>query len=240
VDRIVPNLAVVRPTFMGAAPRIFEKAYGRIVATVRSAGWPKARIFDWACRVALDVSRLVRQGRPVPWQLAVAHKVADKLVLVKVRDRLGGRLRFFISGAAVLSEQIAEWFHAAGILILEGYGLTETSGASVVNRPDCFRLGTVGQPLPGTQLRIAADGEILIKGPGVMDGYHHLEQETGQALVGDGWLATGDIGEIDDDGFLRITDRKKDLFKTSSGKYIGSCSVGRPGNFRAVDNVLGL
>ncbi|HSL07219.1 MAG TPA: long-chain fatty acid--CoA ligase [Pseudonocardiaceae bacterium] len=225
IDQIVPNLAVVRPTFMGAAPRVFEKAYGRIVATAHSAGWPKAKIFDWACRVALDVSRRVRQGRPVPWQLAVAHKVADKLVLVKVRDRFGGRLRFFISGAAVLSEQIAEWFHAAGILILEAYGLTETSAASVANRPDRVKLGTVGQPLPGTQLRIAEDGEIMIKGPGVMDGYHHLEHETGQALVGDGWLATGDIGEIDADGFLRITDRKKDLFKTSGGKYIASSHI---------------
>ncbi len=232
VDRIVPNLAVVRPTFMGAAPRIFEKAYGRIVATARSAGWPRAQIFDWACRVALDVSRLVRQGRPVPWQLAVAHKLADKLVLVKVRDRFGGRLRFFISGSAALSEQIAEWFHAAGILILEGYGLTETSAASVVNRPDRVKLGTVGLPLPGTQLRIAEDGEILIKGPGVMDGYHHLENETGQALVGDGWLATGDIGELDADGFLRITDRKKDLFKTSGGKYIAPSHI--EGLFTAV------
>jgi long-chain acyl-CoA synthetase len=156
------------------------------VATARSAGWPRARIFDWAFRVALEVSRLVRQGKPVPWQLAVAHKVADKLVLIKVRDRFGGRLRFFISGAAVLSEQIAEWFHAAGIQILEAYGLTESSAASVVNHPDRVKLGTVGQPLPGTQLRIAADGEILIKGPGVMDSYHHLEHETSQALVGNG------------------------------------------------------
>jgi long-chain acyl-CoA synthetase len=225
VERIVPNLAVVRPTFMGAAPRIFEKAYGHIVSTARSASWPRATIFDWACRVALDVSRLVRQGRPVPWQLAVAHKVADKLVLVKVRDLFGGRLRFFISGAAALSEQIAAWFHAAGIPVLEAYGLTESSAASVVNRPDRFKLGTVGQPLPGTQLKIAEDGEILIKGPGVMDGYHHLEHETRQALVADGWLATGDIGEIDDDGFLRITDRKKDLFKTSGGKYIASSHI---------------
>jgi long-chain acyl-CoA synthetase len=225
IDRIVPNLAVVHPTFMGAAPRIFEKAYGRIVATARSAGWPRARVFDWACGVALKVSRLVRQGKPVPWQLAVQHKLADKLVLVKVRGRFGGRLRFFISGASALSEQIAEWFHAAGILILEGYGLTETSAASVVNRPDRVKLGTVGLPLPGTQLRIADDGEILIKGPGVMDGYHHLDEDTGQVLAGDGWLATGDIGEIDADGFLRITDRKKDLFKTSGGKYVAPSHI---------------
>ncbi|MGH3979130.1 MAG: AMP-dependent synthetase/ligase [Pseudonocardiaceae bacterium] len=225
VARIVENLAVVRPTFMGAAPRIFEKAYGRIVNTARSAGGAKARIFDWACGVGLEVSRLVRQGRSVPWHLAVRHKLADKLVFVKVRDRFGGRLRFFISGSAALSEEVAEWFHAAGILILEGYGLTETSAGSVVNRPDRLRLGTVGLPFPGTELRIAGDGEVLVRGPGVMDGYHHLEAETREVLVGDGWLATGDIGEIDADGFLHITDRKKDLFKTSGGKYVAPSHI---------------
>ncbi|MEO7195689.1 MAG: long-chain fatty acid--CoA ligase [Pseudonocardiaceae bacterium] len=225
IDRIVPNLAVVRPTFMGAAPRIFEKAYGRIVATAHSAGGPKAKVFDWACGVALEVSRLVRQGQPVPPWLALRHRLADKLVLAKVRERFGGRLRFFVSGAATLSGDIAEWFHAAGIPIVEAYGLTETAAATVVNRPGHLKLGTVGLPLPGTQLRIATDGEILIKGPGVMEGYHHLEEDTGQALSGDGWLATGDIGELDADGFLRITDRKKDLFKTSGGKYIAPTNI---------------
>ncbi|MGH3717378.1 MAG: AMP-dependent synthetase/ligase [Pseudonocardiaceae bacterium] len=232
IDRIVPNLAVVRPTFMGAAPRIFEKAYGHIVATAHSAGWPRARVFDWACGVGLEASRLVRQGKPVPWQLAFRHKLADKLVLAKVRNGFGGRLRFFVSGAATLPEQIAEWFHAAGILILEAYGLTETSAATVVNLPGRVKLGTVGLPLPGTQLTIAQDGEILIKGPGVMDGYHHLHQDTGLTLSADGWLATGDIGEIDADGFLRITDRKKDLFKTSGGKYVAPSNI--EGRFTAM------
>lgn len=225
IERIVPNLAVVRPTFMGAAPRIFEKAYSRIVATAHSSGRPKARLFDWACDIALRMSRLVRRGKPVPPWLAVAHKLADKLVLARVRKRFGGRLRFAISGAAALSEQIAEWFHAIGIPVLEGYGLTETAAASVVNRPGQLKLGTVGLPLPGTQLSIADDGEILIKGPGVMEGYHHLDQDTGRALRSDGWLATGDIGEIDAEGFLRITDRKKDLFKTSSGKYVAPAYI---------------
>lgn len=225
IDRIVPNLAVVRPTFMAAPPRIFEKAYGHIVATAHSASWPTARIFDWACGVALEVSRLIRQGKSVPWQLTVQHKLADKLALVKVRGRFGGRLRFFITGASALSERIAEWFHAAGIPIFECYGLTETAAGSVVNRPGHAKLGTVGLPLPGTQIMIADDGEILIKGPGVMDGYHHLDQDTSQALIGDGWLATGDIGEIDADGFLRITDRKKDLFKTSGGKYVAPSHI---------------
>jgi long-chain acyl-CoA synthetase len=216
----VPNLAIVRPTFMGAAPRIFEKAYGRIVTMARAEGGAKARIFDWACGVGLTVSRLTRQGSPVPWHLAVRHKIADRLVFAKVRERFGGRLRFFISGSAALSQEVAEWFHAAGILILEGYGLTESSAGSLVNRPDRFKFGTVGLPLPGTEVRLAEDGELLLRGPGVMDGYHHLESATGAALTADGWLATGDIGEIDADGFVRITDRKKDLFKTSGGKYV--------------------
>ena len=232
VDRIVDNLAVVRPTFMGAAPRIFEKAYGRIVSTAHAAGGAKAKIFDWACEVGLRRSQLVRQGSPVPWQLAIQHRIADKLVFAKVRERFGGRLRFFVSGSAALSREVAEWFHAAGILILEGYGLTETSAGSVVNRPDRFRFGTVGLPFPGTEVMIAADGEVLLKGPGVMDGYHHLDAETRAAFVGDGWLATGDIGEIDADGFLRITDRKKDLFKTSGGKYVAPSHI--EGLFKAV------
>jgi len=228
----VDNLAVVRPTFMGAAPRIFEKAYGRIVSTARAGGGVKAKIFDWACDVGRRRSRLVRQGSPVPKRLEIQHRIADKLVFAKVRERFGGRLRFFVSGSAALSQEVAEWFHAAGILILEGYGLTETSAGSAVNRPDRFRFGTVGLPLPGTEVMIAADGEVLLKGPGMMDGYHHLDAETRAAFVGDGWLATGDIGEVDADGFLRITDRKKDLFKTSGGKYVAPSHI--EGLFKAV------
>ncbi|CAN5362059.1 long-chain fatty acid--CoA ligase [soil metagenome] len=220
VPKIVDNLAIVRPTFMGAAPRIFEKAYGRIVGMAEAEGGVKTKIFHWAEGVGLEVSRLQRAGKPVPLVLSVQHKVADKLVFSKVRERFGGRVRFFISGAAALSPDVAEWFHAAGILILEGYGLTETSAGSCVNHPENFKLGTVGLPFAGTELKIAEDGEVLIKGPGVMQGYHNLEGESVSALVGDGWLATGDIGEIDDEGFLKITDRKKDLFKTSGGKYV--------------------
>jgi len=232
VDRIVENLAVVRPTFMGAAPRIFEKAYGRVVGMAKGEGGAKAKIFDWACAVGLRVSRITRDGKRVPPLLAAQHRVADKLVFSKVRARFGGRVRFFISGSAALSPDIAEWFHAAGILILEGYGLTETSAGTTVNRPEQYRLGTVGLPFPGTELRIAADGEVLVKGPGVMDGYQHLDRETAETLVGDGWLATGDIGEIDADGFLRITDRKKDLFKTSGGKYVAPSHI--EGKFKGV------
>lgn len=232
VPKIVDNLAIVKPTFMGAAPRIFEKAYGRIVGMMEDEGGAKLKLFRWAESVGLQVSRLQRAGKPVPLPLKVQHGIADKLVFSKVRDRFGGRVRFFISGAAALSSDIAEWFHAAGVLVLEGYGLTETSAGAFVNLPDDFRIGTVGKPFPGTQVKLASDGEILIKGPGVMRGYHNLENESASALGEDGWLATGDIGELDADGFLRITDRKKDLFKTSGGKYVAPSHI--EGTFKAV------
>jgi long-chain acyl-CoA synthetase len=220
VDKIIENLAVVKPTFMGAAPRIFEKAYARIVTMQQTEGGLKEKIFNRAFEVGLQVDRLRREGRPVPALLGAQHRLLDKLVFAKIRERFGGRVRFFISGAAALNREIAEWFHAAGILILEGYGLTETSAGSFVNHPDDYRLGSVGLVFPGSEVRIAEDGEVLIKGPGVMDGYHNLPEQTAETLSSDGWLHTGDIGELDEDGFLRITDRKKDLFKTSGGKYI--------------------
>ena len=232
VDKIVDNLAVVQPTWMGAAPRIFEKAYGRIVTMAHNEGAVKAKIFDWAGGVGLKVSRAQRSGQRVSPLLAAQHKVADTLVFSKVRARFGGRVRFFISGSAALSSDVAEWFHAAGILILEGYGLTETSAGSSVNRPDNYRFGTIGLPFPGTEFRIADDGEIVIKGPGVMDGYHGMAETTAEALDGDGWLHTGDIGEIEPDGFVRITDRKKDLFKTSGGKYVAPSHI--EGTFKAL------
>ena len=153
------------------------------------------------------------------------HGLFDKLVFSKIRERFGGRVRFFISGAAALNRDIAEWFHAAGILILEGYGLTETSAGSFVNHPDDYKFGTVGPAFPGSEVKIGDDDEILIKGPGVMDGYHNLPEETAETLTADGWLHTGDNGELDADGFLTITDRKKDLFKTSGGKYIAPPAI---------------
>jgi long-chain acyl-CoA synthetase len=225
VDKIIDNLAVVRPTFMGAAPRIFEKAHGRIVTMQASEGGIKEKLFNQAFKVGLKVDRLKREGRPVPFLLAKQHAVFDKLVFSKIRERFGGRVRFFISGAAALNQEIAEWFHAAGIVILEGYGMTESSAGSVVNHPDDYRFGSVGLVFPGSEVKIAEDGEILIKGPGVMEGYHNLPEQTAEALTEDGWLRTGDIGELDEDGFLRITDRKKDLFKTSGGKYIAPTAV---------------
>ena len=225
VDKIIDNLAVVRPTFMGAAPRIFEKAHGRIVTMQASEGGLKEKIFKQAFKVGLERDRLVREGKPVPFLLAKQHALFDKLVFSKIRERFGGRVRFFISGAAALNQEIAEWFGAAGIIILEGYGMTESSAGSFVNHPDDNRFGTVGPVIPGSEVRIAEDGEVLIKGPGVMEGYHNLPEQTAEALTEDGWLRTGDIGELDADGYLRITDRKKDLFKTSGGKYIAPSAI---------------
>jgi len=224
VDKIIENLGVVRPTFMGAAPRIFEKAHGRIVTMQQAEGGIKEKLFNRAFAVGLQVDQLKREGKPVPFLLAKQHGLFDKLVFSKIRERFGGRVRFFISGAAALNKDVAEWFHAAGILILEGYGLTETSAGSCVNRPEDYRFGTVGKGFTGSEIKIAQDGEVLIKGPGVMDGYHNMPEQTSEALS-DGWLHTGDIGEIDSDGFLKITDRKKDLFKTSGGKYIAPSSI---------------
>ena len=225
VDRLIDNLAVVHPTFMGAAPRIFEKAYSRIVTMQAAEGGVKEKLFNQAFKVGLQVDRLERDGKPVPFLLAKQRALFDRLVYSKVRERFGGRVRFFISGAAALNSEIAEWFHAAGIVILEGYGLTESSAGSAVNHPDDYRFGTVGLPLPGTEFKIADDGEILISGPGVMEGYHNQPEQTAAALTDDGWLRTGDIGEIDASGFVRITDRKKDLFKTSGGKYVAPSGI---------------
>jgi len=219
-DRIVDNLGVVRPTFMAGAPRIFEKVYARVEGLAAEEGGARLRIFRWAVGVGRQVSRLRQQGRSPGTLLAARNAVADRLVFSRIRARFGGRLRYFVSGSAALSRDVAEWFHGAGMLILEGYGLTETSAATFVNRPTDARFGTVGQPLPGVEVRIADDGEVLLRGPGIMRGYHRLPEQTAETLDHDGWLHTGDIGELDADGFLRITDRKKDLIKTSGGKYV--------------------
>ncbi len=225
VDKIIENLAVVKPTFMGAAPRIFEKAHGRIVTMQANEGGPKEKIFKAAFAVGRQVKSRELEGRSVPPHLKVANAVFDRLVFAKIRERFGGRVRFFISGAAALNRDVAEWFHVAGILILEGYGLTETSAGSAVNHPDDYRFGSVGLVFPGTEFKVAEDGEILIKGPGVMEGYHNLPEQTAETLDADGWLHTGDIGEITESGHVRITDRKKDLFKTSGGKYIAPSAI---------------
>ena len=220
VDKIVENLAVLRPTFVPAVPRIFEKVYNRVIQGAQEGGGAKWKIFQWAFAVGAEVSKLRLDGKEPSGLLGIKHALAHKLVFSKVHARFGGRLRLFVSGSAPLSRQIAEWFHAAGISIAEGYGLTETSAFSFVNRPDKLKFGTVGHPVKGLTVKIAEDGEILLKGRGIMRGYHNLPAETAETLDKDGWLHTGDIGELEGDGRLRITDRKKDLIKTSGGKYI--------------------
>ena len=231
IARIVANCGEVKPTFMGAAPRIFEKAYNKIVNGAKSAGGLKWAIFRWSADVGRQVSRVRQKGKEPSGLLALKHGIADKLVLSKIRAIFGGRIRFLISGSAPLNRDIAEFFHGAGLLILEGYGLTESSAASFINHPDSNRFGTVGKPLPGTEVKIAEDGEILFKSRGIMRGYYNLPEATAETLD-DGWLHTGDIGVLDADGSLRITDRKKDLIKTSGGKYVAPQPI--EGAFKAV------
>ncbi len=220
IDNLVDNMATVRPTFMAAVPRVFEKVYNKVVSGAHEAGGLKLRIFQWSMKQGYAVSK-IRQAGGEPWGLlALKASVADRLVFSKLRARFGGNIRFFISGGAPLSRDIAEFFHAANIHILEGYGLTESCAASFVNQPTAYKFGTVGPPLVGVEYKLdESDGEILIKSRGVMRGYRNRPEETA-AVLDNGWLRTGDIGEVDPEGFLRITDRKKDLIKTSGGKYV--------------------
>jgi len=225
VERIVDNLAALRPTIMGAAPRIFEKAHARIEGMVAEQGRLTKRMFDLAIGIGMRVSEARQAGKKPSLTSSLAYKVADRLVFSTIRERFGGRLRFFVSAAAALDREVAQWFDAVGIIVLEGYGLTETAAASFINRPNAYRFGTVGWPFPGTEAKIADDGEILLRGPGVMTAYHDLPAATAEALDEDGWFHTGDVGEIDADGYLRITDRKKDMFKTSQGKYVAPSAI---------------
>ncbi|MFW6639821.1 AMP-dependent synthetase/ligase [Nocardiopsis algeriensis] len=219
IDRIVENLAVVRPTFMAAAPRILEKVYNRVVMQAKEGGAATYRVFRWAAGVADRVARLREGGKEPSGVLALQHRVADALVFRKLRATFGDRLKFLVSGSAPLSADIGRFFYGAGITVLEGYGLTETSAGTFLNRPGDIRFGSVGLPLPGTEVKIAEDGEVLVRGGGVMRGYHNLSGATEEALTEDGWFATGDIGVLEH-GHLRITDRKKELIKTSGGKYV--------------------
>ncbi len=225
LDTIVDNLAVVRPTFMAGPPRIFEKVHAKVVQTVEEEGGISFKVFSWAFGVGHKVSQARLRGRSPNPLVRLEYALADRLVLAKIRERLGGRIRFMVSGSAALSKDVALWFHAAGLLILEGYGLTETSAASCMVRLGDPAFGIVGPPIGGTEIKIAEDGEILLRGPGVMSGYHNLPDTTAEVLAADGWFATGDVGEIDAKGRLRITDRKKDLIKTSGGKYIAPQAI---------------
>jgi long-chain acyl-CoA synthetase len=222
LDKIVENLGQVHPTFMAGAPRIFEKVRATVMLNANSG--IKARIFSWAFEVGRKTAPLRLAGQQPTGLLKVQSKIAEKLVFSKIKDRMGGRIRFFVSGSAGLNQEVQEWFYDAGLLVIEGYGLTESSAATFVDDPDNPRFGTVGPPAAGTEVQIADDGEVLIKGPGVMRGYHNQPDATAEALV-DGWLHTGDIGHLTDEGCLVITDRKKDLIKTSGGKYVAPQKV---------------
>jgi long-chain acyl-CoA synthetase len=225
-DKVGDNLKETRPHFICSVPRVFEKVYAKILAGVEAGSPAKRKIFGWAVSVGRDVSRHQQRGQPVPTALELKRKIAHKLVFSKLHAALGGRLQWAVSGGAPLSRDIAEFFHAAGILLLEGYGLTETCPALTFNRPDRFKFGSVGQSLPGVQLRIASDGEILARGPNIATlGYYKQPEATREVFDPDGWFHTGDIGAIDQDGFLVITDRKKDLIVTAGGMNIAPQNI---------------
>ena len=218
VDKIIANLSEVRPTLLFSVPRIFNRIYDGVNKKMSEEGGLKQKLFNATLETASEIKKLEEKGESSGW-LNLKHKFLDKVVAQKIRDRFGGRLKYAFSGGAALSKEVALFIDSLGILVYEGYGLTETSPVISVNTPDACRLGTVGKIAPDIQVKIAADGEILCSGPNVMLGYYKLPQETSEVLK-DGWFSTGDIGEIDADGFLKITDRKKDLIKTSGGKYV--------------------
>jgi long-chain acyl-CoA synthetase len=220
IDTLADDMASARPHLVPAVPRIYEKLYARIQTVREQGSAAKRALFDWAVRVGHARSLCEQQGRPLPSHLRLQHALAQRIVFARIHRLLGGNVRLMMSGGAPLSHEIAEFFHAIGLLILEGYGLTETTPALTANRPDRFRLGTVGLPIECAEMRIAEDGEILARGPNVAQGYYRRPEATAESWDSDGWFHTGDIGEFDADGFLRITDRKKDLIKTSGGKYV--------------------
>ena len=213
-------LATVKPTVFPSVPRVYEKIHTAVVARFDETTGVQRRLVDWALRVGRRVSALKLAGKPVPRGLAAQYAVADRLVYAKVKDRLGGRLRLAIAGGAPLSREIAEFFHALDIVLIEGYGLTECTTAATTNTLEAYKFGTVGRPLPGTEVRLAEDGELLVRSETVFQGYLKDPEATAAVLSGDGWLLTGDIAEIDEDGFVKITDRKKDILVTAGGKNV--------------------
>jgi len=218
--RVAEALPVVRPTLLPSVPRLYEKVHTGVLAQFEEVQGPRRRLLDWALRVGREASELRQQGRELPRGLALRHRLADRLVYAKIKKRLGGRLRLGVSGGAPLAAEIAKFFHTLDILIIEGWGLTECTTAASVNRPDRFRFGTVGPALPGFEVRTDGDGELLIRSETVFAGYYKDEEATREVLGEDGWLRSGDLGEIDGDGFIRITDRKKDILVTAGGKNV--------------------
>jgi long-chain acyl-CoA synthetase len=222
---VAEALPQVRPTLLPSVPRVYEKAHTAITAKLEAASGPRRRLADWALRVGREASELRRRGERLPRRLALEHRLADRLVYSKVKERFGGRLRIGISGGAPLAKEIAELFHALDILILEGWGLTECTTAATVNRPARFRFGTVGPAMPGVEVRTDSEGELLIRSETVFAGYLKDEQATRATLSDDGWLRSGDVGEIDEDGFVTITDRKKDIIVTAGGKNLAPQNI---------------
>jgi long-chain acyl-CoA synthetase len=217
--KILPNLAELKPTYFPSVPRIFEKIYTAATSGVEKEGGAKKFVFNWAIGVGKKMRETERAGRKPGFLLRRQYALADKQVLSKIRGLFGGKLRLAVSGAAPINPEILRFFDAAGVLVLEGWGMTETSTAATISTPEDFKIGTIGKPFPGCEVRIADDGEILVKGPNVFQGYYKNEEATRETIV-DGWLHTGDIGEIDGDGFIKITGRKKDIIITAGGKNI--------------------
>jgi long-chain acyl-CoA synthetase len=217
--KIIPNLAEVKPDYFPSVPRIFEKIYTAATSEIEKSGGLKKIVFNWAIGVGKKVRDRERAGEPVGWLLRKQYEVADKQVLSKIRALFGGRIKNCVTGAAPINPEILRFFDAAGVLVLEGWGMTETSTAATVARPDAFKFGKVGKAFKGCEIRIADDGEILVRGPNIFQGYYKNEEATRETLE-DGWLHTGDIGELDADGYLSITGRKKDIIITAGGKNI--------------------
>jgi long-chain acyl-CoA synthetase len=218
--RVPEAIARVRPTILPAVPRVYEKVHANVLGEIERSSGAKRAIGRWALGVGARASRLRRHHRPVPFALRIQEKVADRLVFAKVRERLGGRLRLGVSGAAPLGIDVLEFFHSLGMLVIEGYGLTETSSSLSVNDPDDYRFGTVGRAVDGCDVKLDVDGEILVRSETIFSGYYKDPAATAAAFTDDGWFRTGDVGELDEDGWLKITDRKKDLIITAGGKNI--------------------
>lgn len=224
IQKVVDNMAEIKPTVIYSVPRIYEKIYAAAHAKAKESPI-KEKIFNWALKVGRKRSECIQKKKPIPLSVRIKFAIAEKLIFNKIKQLLGGNLRYAISGGAPLSKEIAEFFHAAGLLILEGYGLTETCPALTINRPDNFKFGSVGLPIPGCKIKIAEDGEILGAGENIAKGYYKKPEATKEAFLEDGWFRTGDIGFIDEDGFLHITDRKKDLIVTAGGKNVAPQNI---------------
>jgi len=223
--RIAEAMPVVRPTLLPSVPRLYEKVHTAVLSQFEQLHGPRKRLADWALRVGREVSELRQLGKPVPARLARKHRLADRLVYSKIKERMGGCLRLGVSGGAPLAKEIAEFFHSIDILIVEGWGLTECTTAASVNRPGRFRFGTVGPALPGFEVETDEEGELLIRSPTVFAGYYKDPDATAEVLGADGWLRSGDVGSIDEDGFVHITDRKKDILITAGGKNVAPANL---------------